>query len=241
VAAIVTTPTENAALTWLQKHERLIVALVILAIGAWSLNRYFNHVDAKDKQVAAESQQQLERDKLQSQQFMQSAAVAATQFSATKASTTTQNAQLQKAVQVRTTQLITQTSADNKMTDPQLIARWEQLTKIPATDLTATSTGAVITTAGAEATVTMLEEVPTLTANSEAQAEIIQNDAKLVDASNVLIDKQTTEIAGLNTEIADEKKACTAEVTLVKAQARKSKLKWFGAGFIVGFVAGVVK
>ena len=34
----------------------------------------------------------------------------------------------------------------------------------------------------------------------------------------------------------DESKACKAEVADIKAQARKSKLRWLGVGIIIGFI-----
>jgi hypothetical protein len=33
----------------------------------------------------------------------------------------------------------------------------------------------------------------------------------------------------------------TAQIAKVKADARKSKLKWFGMGLVIGFIGGIFK
>jgi hypothetical protein len=44
------------------------------------------------------------------------------------------------------------------------------------------------------------------------------------------------EVSGLRLENTDEAKVCTAQIAVVKAQAAKSKRRWFIAGVVTGWV-----
>jgi hypothetical protein len=71
---------------------------------------------------------------------------------------------------------------------------------------------------------------------------VLQSD--LVDETKIAANLQTQStqqtgvIADLQVQITDQTKVCQAQVASVKAQARKSKLKWFGVGFVLGVIAG---
>jgi hypothetical protein len=49
---------------------------------------------------------------------------------------------------------------------------------------------------------------------------------------------QTKVVTDLNAQLVDQTNSCNATIKTLKAQARKSKLKWFGIGFVAGYVAG---
>lgn len=72
-------------------------------------------------------------------------------------------------------------------------------------------------------------------------------DAKVVKQQEVVIDTQTATITQQTGIIAEDKKVLAAtivadkkELDAVKASARKGKLKWFGIGYVSGFVSGVI-
>jgi hypothetical protein len=71
-----------------------------------------------------------------------------------------------------------------------------------------------------------------------------QADAQTVAQQNGIIKNQAASITDLNSIIVEDKKVLSTQIetdTKVlkaeKANGRKSKLRWFGAGFVLGFVA----
>ena len=50
---------ETTALTWLQKHERIILVFLVLLAASWFGNHWLNNTAAKDKQAATVAAQQL--------------------------------------------------------------------------------------------------------------------------------------------------------------------------------------
>jgi hypothetical protein len=89
--------------------------------------------------------------------------------------------------------------------------------------------------------VEQLDSIPVLQANlTDTQSELTNTKTELSDA-NVLVGQQKQEITGLTQQNADQVKADNAEIANVKAQARRSRLKWFGAGVVVGFIGGLLK
>src|SRR5271157_511798 len=72
-------------------------------------------------------------------------------------------------------------------------------------------------------------------------------DAKIVKQQQAVIDTQTATITQQTAIIAEDKKVLAAtivadkkELDAEKASARKGKLKWFGIGYVSGFVSGVI-
>jgi hypothetical protein len=67
----------------------------------------------------------------------------------------------------------------------------------------------------------------------------VLSTAQLTQAkADEVISSQTKEISGLNLAAVDQAKACTAQISAVKADARKSKWRWFKLGYILGFGSG---
>jgi hypothetical protein len=70
-------------------------------------------------------------------------------------------------------------------------------------------------------------------ANSQAEAK---NDLSLLTASNAQVATLNTEVSGLNLQLVDNSKVCTAQIAVVKADAAKSKRRWFLIGVVAGFL-----
>jgi hypothetical protein len=71
-----------------------------------------------------------------------------------------------------------------------------------------------------------LEAIPVLQTNLASETTIATNDEK--------------EVGELQTQLKVEESACKAQVADLKANGRKSKLKWFVSGFIAGYVLRVI-
>lgn len=84
--------------------------------------------------------------------------------------------------------------------------------------------------------VASLDQLPAI------QADLIDTRKQLVSETTVAtnlqnnVDEQSTLIAVMKTQAIDADKSCKADIATVKAQARKSKLRWFGVGVIIGVI-----
>ena len=63
-----------------------------------------------------------------------------------------------------------------------------------------------------------------------------QNTDTLLTASNAQVATLNTEVSGLRLEITDDKTVCQDQIKVVKADAAKSKRRWFLIGVVAGFL-----
>jgi hypothetical protein len=220
--------------TWLKTHIALLFIVGVLVIGSVygveSLLARHDHQNSVDKQAYAQTLLQ------QNQQFQQ-------QTQATINSLAQQNAALQAevgslatAISARDTQLKTQQAQVPSLTPDQLSVEWQKDIK-NAGNIKPSTGGYLVDQQAAIASVQAIEAVPVLEqdvsdlqkANANLQVQFVNevaiyNDEKKAHASDNA--SNTATIAAKDAEIKD-----------IKAQARKSKLKWFGLGFLAGFFA----
>lgn len=82
------------------------------------------------------------------------------------------------------------------------------------------------------------DQLPVVQADlTDAKTEIRQGETVIENLQTVVLDGRNT-IDSMKTQAVDADRACKAEVATVKAQARKSKLKWFLTGLITGIIGG---
>lgn len=224
------------ATSWLKVHERLIISLVLIAVFAFGANKVMGYIADHDKQQATAAAQVAAAQAASNKALADQVAQTTVQYQQLVVQLTQQNAQLQQAAQTRTIVLHDQQTKDQTIPMPDLGNRWAQLASLPQGSLAATTEGVTITPDAARTTVSQLEEVPVLKQNLADQVTQTQNVQKELDGATDLNGKLTTQVAGLQTEIVDNKNADALELKAVKAQARKSKFKWFGAGVVVGFL-----
>jgi hypothetical protein len=237
--APVTGSTPGLIRTFLLDHERLII-VVVLAIGLiWGYNKYAQ-IRVNDANIA-----------LQKQTLITNAAQAAATAQASQAAQdkvalqaltdklTAQNQQLAQANASLTAALANQKKSDAIIPLPELDTRWAALVPgVSASDVTLSPTGLVqVPQADARATVEKLEEVPVLTTQLANETTLEKNDQLLIGQQTKNIFDLNTQVTGLQTLNTDEKKQCTDQIAVVKAEARKGKIRWFKIGFVAGFVA----
>jgi hypothetical protein len=224
----------QADYSWLTHHLLLLGltgALVLGSVyGVEALLAKHAHEAALDKQAFAQTLLQ------QNQQFQQ-------QTQATINSLAQQNATLQaevgslaNAIASRDAQLRTQQAQVPQLTPDQLSVEWQKDIK-NAGNIKPSTGGYLVDQQAAIASVQAIEAVPVLEQdvsdlqkqNSSLQVQFVNevaiyNDEKKAHASDNA--SNTATISAKDAEIKD-----------IKAQARKSKLKWFGLGFLAGFFA----
>lgn len=141
------------------------------------------------------------------------------------------------AQQQRDVDTVKQQTADKTLPPPELAARWTTLIGASPEAVQPSGSGYAATPAAATQTVIQLEAVPQLQADLAGEKQIAANESQQLNSQGSVVDTLNTQINGLNLQITDQGKACTAQVAAVKAQARKSKLHWFEIGFGLGFIA----
>jgi len=229
------TPSLGLFRSFLKEHENLII-IIILALTFWvGLGKYNQGRLDHDKIVADQDKAalvaQVQKDQATSTLIAQQAA----EMKALNDKVTAVNAQLEQTNVALATALIAQQKKDSTMTPTELTQRWNTL--LPLAYAKVTPDGVTLPEGGAVATVEQLEKVPVLTAQLDAAHQEIQNDQQLVTESAKQVTTLNVEVVGLQVESKDAAKVCSDQISLVKAQAAKSKRRWFIIGWISGFLS----
>src|SRR5882762_3022753 len=224
---------------FLKLHERLILIVLGLLVAGFLIWKYLDHssavADKKSLQADAVLQQQtVINNNLAAQVKSQGDTVTQLVVQVSQ-----ENAALLQAIQVRSTANVVQQKVDKTLPLPELATRWENLASLQPADITATSLGLSISDAGSRATVSALEQLPTLTANLQDSNTIIANKDSQISSMTEFQSTLQTQVTGLNTQIGDATEACKLQVSAIKAEARKSKMKWFLYGLGAGFGGGI--
>ena len=221
-------------LTWLQKHERLVLAAIAglaLWFGIGKIDTLIaNHDNANLAQAKVVAQSQAEKTEAIAAQVAQQAQ----EYKALADKVNAQNAALEQANVNLANALIKQQHTDAGLPPSELANRWAVL--VPQAKPTVTATGIAVDTPSAIATVQALEQVPVL------QKQIVNKDTELGNAQNLLTSSNgqvttlNTEVGSLRVQITDNAKVCDARVKVVTDAAKKSKRRWLYAGMVIGFI-----
>jgi hypothetical protein len=224
--------------TYVKAHERLVLALIaagVLWVGIGKIDTLIQHHDdanLKQAQVIA------------AQDASKNAAIAArvasdkAAFDALQAKLQAQDAALVQANVALATALTKQQKADNALPPSALVDRLNTL--VPNAGASVTPNGIELPVSGAHATVNQLELIP-------AQQQELSNDQTLIANGNALaiaqtkqVNDLTAQVTGLKLQSVDDLKVCNAQIAVVKADARKSKRRWFVAGFLAGIATRIL-
>lgn len=226
-------------LTWLQKHERLLLAGMVLAVILTLGNMWMNHVARVDHDHAVVAQniadQQAAANKALAQQVAQQTAMYEQERDAR-----------QKEEQLLLAAIATRDAAAAKKAVDVSAPKTAQEA---VNDLSMTYTlrkPVVVTADGADVPTEDLQQF-TLTkierdtfqadyADEQKQTAAAQDGQKQAES---LVTSLQGQVTGLNVQIQKNDAACVAEKKDLQAQARKSKAKWFIGGFVVGITTRV--
>jgi hypothetical protein len=156
-------------------------------------------------------------------------------YTALNAEVMARDAQLQQIQAQLVTALANRQAEDKVLPPTDLVARWNAL--VPAAGAMVTPSGVTLPQSGAVATVVELEKAPVLAQQLAASNEELTNAEKLVTAEGQQVTNLNAEVVGLQAKSADDAKVCTAQIAVVKADARKSKRRWFAIGWVTGFLS----
>jgi hypothetical protein len=219
---------------YLKAHEHLLIVVILVVLSWFSFGKIENIVAAHDNanlqqaKIVAQVQQD-KNDALAKQVADQKAT-----YEALYAQVSARDSQLQQLQVTLVTALTKQQAADKVLTPPALVARLNTL--VPTAGATVQPNGVLLPEQGAVSTVVELEKVPVLTQQLATSSEELSDANKLVAAEGNQVTALNAEVVGLQAAAVDQTKVCSARVALVKAEARKSKRRWFYAGVVVGFI-----
>jgi hypothetical protein len=241
MATTVTPVVTQFGWTWLKAHERLVMLALVLAVGTFGISKYFD-VDAarKDARVVA-AEQIVTNDQKNSAALAFQTAQATAALQAEVQADRALVSSLAASVAARNTGLTTQQHKDSFASMADILGRWAELVpaaKFDGSPVTANN-GIDINLANARATVIELEKVPVLTQNLVDETSIVSRTQDELDGTIKVNTDLNAQITGLNKNLTDSANACKVEIAAVKADARKSKMKFFKWGFITGFVSGL--
>jgi hypothetical protein len=222
---------------YLKAHERLILALVaagVLWVAIGKIDTLIqHHDDANLKQAQVIAAQDASKNAAIAAQVASDKAA----FDALQTKLQAQDAALVQANVALATALTKQQKIDATLPPTDLVARWNTL--VPSANVTVSTNGETLPNSGAVATVQQLEIIP-------VQQEEITNEQTLVANGNALAVVQTkqvtdltAQVTGLKLQSVDDAKVCQAQIAVVKADARKSKRRYFIAGFVAGIATRI--
>ncbi len=224
--------------SWLKQHERLVIIFMVLIFSFFVLDKGLGIVQSWEQHKATQAEKVLDAQKAKNDTELATAKTMLAQYQTQLAADEQAIQSLTKAQAFRDKQLPVQQKVDAQLAPNDLALRWQGLVGdsgvVPAADgYNVSNTAAVIT-------VQNLEQVPVLQADLADEQNKTAALQKDVASANDLIGQGKVVVSGLQTQIVDQTKACTAQINVVKAQARKGKLKAFGIGYGLGLVSGLV-
>jgi len=227
-------------LSWLQKHERLLLGTFVLVVILWLGNKYLNRSADEANFKSAQAQLIVEQQKAANDAQAKQTASLVQQYQGLAANLAAENAALARGIASRNTATKSQQAADASMGMPELAARWQTVAALKPGDVAVSGSSITVTQLGAVATVSQLEETNSCTANLQDEQSIEAHDQLQLSKLSEVNAGLNQQIGGLNKQIEAADNACKLQVNAVKADARKSKRNWALTMLSVGIALGKI-
>lgn len=226
--------------TWIQRHERIIIVAMMLAVAVFGLNKWFDKsaIDASNKAAVAQQIAQVQHDA-----DVKIAAAVAQQtalFNQQQQVHEQEMATLVAAVASRDSAANQRVTVVTQPRTPTQAVVDLQTTYTLAAPVTVTADGADVPTVDLQQFTVAKIEGDTAKADLTDTRKELDSTQQMLASSVALGDAERNQVAGLQVELKDAAAASKAEIASVKAAARKSKLAWFKGGVVVGFIGGLV-
>ena len=222
---------------YLKAHERLILALVaagVLWVAIGKVDTLIqHHDDANLKQAQVIAAQEASKNAAIAAQVASDKAA----FDALQAKLQAEDAALIQANVALATALTRQQKTDATLPPTDLVARWNAL--VPQAAASVNNGQVTLPNTGAVATVQQLERIPVQQEEITNEQTLVANGNALAVAQTKQVTDLTVQVTGLKLQSIDDAKVCQAQIAVVKADARKSKRRWFVAGFVAGIATRI--
>ncbi len=220
--------------SYVKAHEKLLIIVLCIGAGIFAYQKAVTLIANHDQRASDLAHAALAAQHNTDVALATVNQQAAAQYQQLAEQLAQSNAALTTAIAQRNATTTKQQTIDRQLPPDQLVSRWESLTNMPKGLLVPTAAGVTATTAAAQETVGQLELIPQLDGDLRDTNSLLANEQKQftsLASLNVGLNKQ---IDGLNIELVDQAKACTDDKNTLKANARKSKLKYLllGGGIV---------
>lgn len=228
-------------MTLLLSKSHLVMLAVILAIAGLLGYGYVHYEAQHTHDQAVIAQHDLDNVKQQAATMAQVVQQQEAVIQQQRAALDAQSQALQVAIASRNVTVIQQQKKDSTLPPTELAARLATLAGVPVTDVTAQAGNTVQLSQSASVTVTeKLELIPVQQADiADLQSEIA-NDQKVIVGQDTDLKLKAQIIVQDGVVLKAQIDADQKELKAVKAAARKSKVKWFVAGYVAGFLTRVL-
>jgi uncharacterized phage infection (PIP) family protein YhgE len=221
--------------TWLNQHLILlaIVALIIFG-GVYGVESIIAKHDAtRAAQDSAILAQQTATTKALADQLQSDES----QWSKVQAQLLAQNTQLSQAIAARNQQIATLVKTDATLSAEQAASKISIDLQAEPGEVTPSGNSVALDLPVARRVVSSLDQLPVVEANLTDTQKQLANETTV--ATNAQTDAKQSQqvIASQQTQIADQTKACNAQIAALKSQNRKSKIKSFLLGAATALVA----
>jgi hypothetical protein len=224
----------------------LLIAVLLIGVYIFDAKRA-ELADARTAKAEAVSVQARADATLSAKQNIDFQAQTVAQLDAlaqARASLLQANLVISQAQTQRKADLAVQQAAVAKAAPSDVAKDWEGL--IPTAAVTAVPGGFTIDAAGGLATVQELLQVPVLNSTITDLGQVINSDNKVItNYATALSDEKASHVSDVKndaiqlTSAKDDLKTAKDQRDKAVADGRKGKLKWFGIGFVTGYIAAI--
>lgn len=231
-----TDTTPDGGFLWLKAHERLIITVLVIASIVFISHAWLDHYYDVAKIAVTTTANTLTTQQTENKKLEQDLADFKQQFQQTVSALQTQNSQLASQAASAMQQAANQQAIDSKLNNQQLAQKLNQLSN--QKNIQSTDQGVILNHDQSVGVTQKLEDVPALQQQVQSLQQINVNNTQQITGLNTEVSQCTDANNGLKLQITDQKKADDAQIKKLKISGFKSKLKFFAAGFVTGFVAG---
>jgi len=223
-------------LSWLS-HHLILVGVIILVLfgGVYEVENLMEKHDKAREQASAQALQLVVAQVKTLEDHMATNDAASAQREA-QYNATIQT--LSVAIAARDKALQQQIQKNATLTAQQAAARLVEQYKVDVASAQAEADKVLIDLPLARSIVTTFDQNVSCQANlTDTKTQLTAEQGKNVDLKQQVSDRDGV-INGKNDELSKQKKNYDDQITVLKADARKKKLKWFTIGFISGYIVG---
>lgn len=223
-------------LSWLQKHERIVIAAFVLALGIWGFNKWVD-VSAHNADAAASQARVAEfASDQQAKQYQDFIAKQTALYEQDKAASDAKILTLMQTIANRDTKAATAIAqVSGTKTPPQAVKDLESVYQLPQ-PIAPTDTGAVVPTVDLQLFTVTKIQADACSADLTDTKEALTTSQSETASAQKMVENLQGEVKQDAVTLKAHDDASAKEIAQVKADARKSGWHKFWAGVVVGFL-----
>lgn len=224
----------TADLAWLKTHIVLLAVVISLAVG--SVYAIEDLIAKHDQATEARYSQILTQQTAQATALADQLKTDETSWTQLSSQLNAQNQVQQQQIAARDKQISLLISKISTLQPPEIVADLQP--KLHAGNATVLPDGVKLDTDAARDVDKQITQGVAAVADLANTKTELANETTLAMTANKNLSDASAAVAALQKQNTDQIQACAAQVKTIKAQARKSKIKWFFAGVITGIIGG---